>query len=99
MSLQTGLVSPQFHVRFDTKFQTMRKSFGELQPTSEWQVKCGFVSGQQQKQKQVQMDVPTPPIRDLIPQQSHTEHVNVPTASQPTDPNFSMLPEEEQEGA
>ena len=51
LNLWTGLVSPQFHVRFDSKFQTMRRSFGEYQPTSEWQVKCGFLSAKDNTKK------------------------------------------------
>jgi Reverse transcriptase (RNA-dependent DNA polymerase) len=44
------MVSPQFHVAFDSAFQTMRKAMGEEQPISMWQVKAGFVdpSGQSQ---------------------------------------------------
>ena len=42
LNLNHGLVSPQFHVQFDTKFATMRASFGDQQPPSNWQSKCGF---------------------------------------------------------
>jgi len=42
-NMRTGLTSPQFHVRFDTKFETMRRSFSaESQPVSQWQSKCHF---------------------------------------------------------
>jgi hypothetical protein len=43
LSLKTGLVSPQFHVKFDSEFQTVRKSMGNEPPVSLWQAKCGFV--------------------------------------------------------
>lgn len=43
LSLTTGLVSPQFHFTPDSKFQTMRRSFGNDQPESKWQAKCHFV--------------------------------------------------------
>ena len=42
LNLETGLVSPQFHVVFDPSFQTIKKSFGGNPPKSQWQVKCGF---------------------------------------------------------
>jgi hypothetical protein len=36
-------MSPQFHVQFDTKFETLRHSFAtESQPESLWQAKCHF---------------------------------------------------------
>jgi hypothetical protein len=42
LNLTTGHVSPQFHVKFDPKFQTVRESLGNLAPQSDWQVECGF---------------------------------------------------------
>jgi hypothetical protein len=42
LNLTTGHISPQFHVKFDPKFQTVRESLGNLAPQSEWQAKCGF---------------------------------------------------------
>ncbi len=42
LNLTTGHVSPQFHVKFDPKFQTVRESLGNLAPQSEWQVEWGF---------------------------------------------------------
>jgi hypothetical protein len=41
LSLDTGLVSPQFHVKLDSTFQTI-KELGDLVPKSHWQVRCGF---------------------------------------------------------
>lgn len=43
LSLETGLVSPQFHIKVDSTFQTMRASFGNKQPPSLWQLKCGIL--------------------------------------------------------
>jgi Reverse transcriptase (RNA-dependent DNA polymerase) len=40
LSLTTGLVSPQYHVRFDYTFETIRND--RYQPRSCWQVQCGF---------------------------------------------------------
>ncbi len=42
LNLKTGHVSPQFHVTFDPKFETVRHSLGNLSPPSEWQKLCGF---------------------------------------------------------
>jgi hypothetical protein len=42
LSLKTGHVSPQFHVTFDPKFESVRQSLGNLSPPSEWQKMCGF---------------------------------------------------------
>jgi Reverse transcriptase (RNA-dependent DNA polymerase)/GAG-pre-integrase domain len=40
LSIKTGLVSPQFHTRFDDTFETIRND--RHQPKSQWQVMCGF---------------------------------------------------------
>ena len=56
LSLTTGLVSPQFHVSFDTTFQTMKKSFGGHEPPSMWQAKAGFVEGEQIKTTKVRKE-------------------------------------------
>ena len=79
------MVSPQFHVRFDSKFQTMRRSFGEHQPPSEWQVKCGFVS-RKDNAKRVQLETPTIPVRDLLPNQME---------QQQTHGNAEQIPQQE----
>jgi Reverse transcriptase (RNA-dependent DNA polymerase) len=42
LSLRTGLVSPQFHVRYDDSFETVKSTKESLLPESEWQHKCGF---------------------------------------------------------
>jgi hypothetical protein len=46
LNLDTGLVSPQFHVTFDPTFQTMRKTFQNNMLISQWQYKAGFVNKQ-----------------------------------------------------
>ena len=43
LDIETGFVSPQFHVKFDPTFQTLRN--GNRPPASLWQQKCGFISG------------------------------------------------------
>jgi hypothetical protein len=42
LNLKTGHVSPQFHVTFDPKFETIRHSLGDLSPPLDWQMLCGF---------------------------------------------------------
>ena len=42
LSLTSGLVSPQFHVKFDDNYQTIKASFGDSPPKSHWQAICGF---------------------------------------------------------
>ena len=41
LNLDTGHVSPQSHVTFDPKFETVRQSHGNLSPPSECQKMCG----------------------------------------------------------
>jgi hypothetical protein len=41
--LETGLVSPQFHVSFDDHFETTRPSVIQLLPVSKWQEKAHFI--------------------------------------------------------
>ena len=43
LSRSTGLVSPQFHVKFDDRFQTIN----DISNESLWQTKAGFISIQQ----------------------------------------------------
>jgi hypothetical protein len=42
LSLKTGLVSPQFHVRYDDTFETVRSLREHEIPPSLWQAKAGF---------------------------------------------------------
>ncbi len=46
LNLQTGHVSPQFHVVFDDLFETLRPSAGNLTPVSLWQAETGFVQSE-----------------------------------------------------
>jgi hypothetical protein len=54
LNLTTGHVSPQFHVKFDPKFQTVRESLGNSAPPSEWQVGCGFKSRKRTEVKKLE---------------------------------------------
>jgi hypothetical protein len=42
LSLETGHVSPQFHVTFDDYFETLHPNSGNSPPVSHWQVRTGF---------------------------------------------------------
>jgi len=55
LDLHTGLGSPQFHMQCDTKFQTVRCSFGDKQPESRWQECFHF---------DLDKDTGTQPIKD-----------------------------------
>ncbi len=43
LNLETGLLSPQFHVKLDSTFQTLSEE-GVKMPPSLWQQKCSFVA-------------------------------------------------------
>jgi hypothetical protein len=60
LNLQTGHVSPQFHIKFDPSFQTVRN---EKSPPSRWQEKCGFV--------EVVNDAPRAPVSTQEPPSSN----------------------------
>jgi hypothetical protein len=45
LSIQTGLVSPTFHAKYDDQFTTIRDPNGNYIPRSQWQIKCGFSKG------------------------------------------------------
>ena len=42
LSLQTGMVSPQFHVKYDDHFETVKRDAAINVPKSLWQEKCYF---------------------------------------------------------
>lgn len=48
LSIETGHVSPQFHVRFDPTFRTVSTTHGDPTVNSQWQYKCGFSRDQSQ---------------------------------------------------
>ena len=49
LNLETGHVSPQFHVKFDSKFETIARKGGTAVPKSKWQKLCYFESDQQRE--------------------------------------------------
>lgn len=44
LSLQTGLVSPQFHIKYNDLFETVIDAPSNTLPSSNWQVLAGFVA-------------------------------------------------------
>ena len=59
LSLETGLVSPQFHLLVDSKFQSVRKSLGASPVESQWQVKCHFKRPQVAHQRESRRPIPS----------------------------------------
>lgn len=58
LSLTTGLVSPQFHVKMDDKFDTIRTVYGGNPPISQWQEKCHFMNNKDASVKSSSEKVP-----------------------------------------
>ncbi len=57
LNLETGHVSPQFHVRYDDLFETLK---GGTVPKSQWQEKCYFTGASSAKQRK-RKTIPPPP--------------------------------------
>jgi hypothetical protein len=45
LSLQTHLVSPVFHAKYDDTFSAVVDTYGKYVTRSYWQIKCGFSKG------------------------------------------------------
>ena len=56
LSLQTGLVSPQFHCSFDDLFETTKPGQIHILPTSLWQQKTNFEEIKETRE-QIQQEV------------------------------------------
>ena len=50
LNIETGNVSPQFHLKVDPTFQTMRHSFGNMPVKTKWLKKCHFEDDSSQGQ-------------------------------------------------
>jgi hypothetical protein len=50
LSLETGLVSPQYHVQYDNFYETVRPSAGNERTFSQWQYIAGLKQRQQWNQ-------------------------------------------------
>jgi histone deacetylase 1/2 len=88
LNLETGLVSPQFHVSFDDHFETTRPGVIRLLPVSKWQEKAHFVGPKTAKEPPTEPKV-TPtlekssfrplPATERESQHSEAERVQNPT--------------------
>ena len=91
LSLSSGLTSPQFHVRFDDTFTTVRP--GNPQPTSLWQEKAGFTTTSEEKTKKQRQTKPEK--RTPTPAPTVTEPTQAP---EPTDgPGETETTQDQQE--
>jgi len=101
LSLKTGLVSPQFHVKLDSTFNSLKETAS--QPPPLWQEKCSFVIPHQRVTMSGEPDnvpnivpVPAPPMPDqggADPQgPAPTQPADAPEAEQlpQLDPNFHL---------
>lgn len=79
LNLTTGLVSPQFHVKMDDKFETLRTVYGGNPPISQWQEKCHFTT---KTKSSVVVSVETSTDK---PKSNRTTTMKVPTKSTLTD--------------
>jgi hypothetical protein len=43
LNIQTGHVSPQFHLKADSTLTTVMGKFGNVSPKSQWQQAAGFI--------------------------------------------------------
>ena len=68
LNMQTGLASPQFHVKFDRKFETMRSSFDPMMPVSKWQTKTGFQVQVPSADTTPQASMPSAPAQQAAPE-------------------------------
>jgi hypothetical protein len=110
LKLNTGLVSPQFHVQYDDFFETVRPSSGNEHTFSQWQYIFGLVNRRAREQTQPSEGAEDPfDTSPSIPtNESHPEEANLDLQVDtdkfsPVDDNIDTqdshdLPEETQEG-
>jgi hypothetical protein len=77
LNLQTGLVSPQYHLQFDDFFETVRPSAGNPPTFSQWQVIAGLRPANRGKQPPEEsgtsrQSVPMIPTADASPDETGT---------------------------
>ena len=74
LNIMTGRVSPQFHMQFDPRYQTIRQSLGGTQPLSKWQVLCGFLHKKGKSEAEIsELDLPAPDPQVLGDWSTHVE--------------------------
>ncbi len=82
MDRETGLVSPQFHVQYDPKFEVVKQTTF----TSNWQLRAGFVA---QREKTVKFQDSNGAKPNPQNQTNHTGKNTPETSSSPMDKNTS----------
>jgi Reverse transcriptase (RNA-dependent DNA polymerase)/GAG-pre-integrase domain len=101
LSLRTGLVSPQFHVKYDDQFETVKHAKSSLLPNSEWQHKCGFVQapqGDPPYPKDNQHDTNNIPDTEHLEIQGHPEDPGIqPSDGDQMEPDVGTADTPEQE--
>ena len=89
---QTGLVLPQFHVKFDDMFETTEYPHNKQLDPAEWQVKAGFKtkkygriqsSNRVQTKPQQQAPPPPQPQPPTAPLQADPDDVWIPEGAEP----------------
>jgi hypothetical protein len=86
LSTSTGLVSPQFHLKFDDEFISVSPRINNNIPISEWQFKCGFLLA---KTKVKYLDISNVPTIDS---EAMIQHIPATSIQLPIQP---MVPETE----
>ena len=109
LKLDTGLVSPQFHVQYDDFFETVRPSSGNERTFSQWQYISGLVNQRTRERTQPSegaqdpFDVyPSIPVTESHPEESNLEQQVDTDEFRPVDDDIDThdspdLPEETQE--
>ena len=82
LNIETGFVSPQFHVKFDPTFQTLRQ--GGRIPDSSWQQKAGFAKGKETVATEPTVDDIPAPVPPTIPLEVTTPDVTLRPSIGPT---------------
>ena len=106
LNLETGLVSPQFHVKIDSTFKTL-KDIGNLMPSIQWHTKSGLVhvtkseqplnTNSNETEGEIPPSVSTPVTRTPIQPSEGGVTTSVPapeTTEQPTTTQPSEAPED-----
>jgi len=93
LNITTGLVSPQFHIKWDDGFQTVRPSLGGRSPASQWQYKCGFLLDTDKQPKGSEPSKLTAKKR-VLPQEGVSQ-LSKQTVNQSVLPQEGVLPQVE----
>ncbi len=104
LNIDTGRVSPQYHVQFDPSYQTIRKSFGGTAPHSSWQRICGFFKASKRKKRSKGKTTSTSDLlqkgtylEPLVTQPLPEPEIVAPTAEDPSEPTPSESQEQRDE--